>query len=181
MSGTPSQKSRAKSETVSFRVEGRIRFLLEEEAKKTGVSLNALVSQIFLRYVMWGRYAGRLKLIPVSKDLLRDLFRSLDKERIGDIAKGLAETSGSEHILFLYQEVNPRTLLEFLNTWSSHFDAYEHRTDGKVHFYTIHHDVNRNFSLLLKEYIASLVQSAITRPVKFAAMSPNAITFSFEE
>ncbi len=175
-----SQSHHVKSETVSFRVDSRIRTILEEEARKAGVTLNTLVSQIFLRFVMWGRYAGRLKLIPVSKDLLRDLFGSMDKETIGDVAKRLAETSGREHILFLYQELNLGTFVQFVDMWSSHFDAYEHRYDGKMHFYTVHHDINLNFSLFAKEYLSAMIQSVAPRQARFESVAPNSLTFKFE-
>jgi predicted HicB family RNase H-like nuclease len=41
------QKFRERTDTVSFRIGSGIRLSLEEEAKKNGVSLNTLVSQIF--------------------------------------------------------------------------------------------------------------------------------------
>jgi len=175
-----SQKSYAKTETVSFRIDARVRSILEGEARKGGMSLNTLVSQIFLRYAMWGRYADRLRLIPVSKDLLRDLFGSMDREKIAEVARQMADSSGREHILFLYQELNLQTLVQFLNLWSSHFDTYEHRYDGRNHFYTIHHDVNLNFSLFVREYLTTMIQSVATKQVRFETVSPNSVTFRFE-
>ncbi len=171
---------RKKTETLSLRVDSNLRSALEEESRKTGVNLNTLVSQIFTRYVNWWRYETRLKLIPVSKDLLRELFGLAEREEIAETAKRLAESSGREHVLFLFQQINLGTVLQFIDVWSSHFDASQHRHDGKTHFYTVHHDVNINFSLFIKEYLSSMIQATVPRAVRFETVSPNSVSFSFE-
>ncbi len=53
-------------------------------------------------------------------------------------------------ILFLAQQISPRTVLEYMDVWTSHFDACNHRYDGKTHFYTVHYDVNSNVSLITR-------------------------------
>ena len=180
MSHTRSSRPRAKTETVSFRVPSDLRLILESEARKTGVALNTLVTQIFTRYASWGQFARKLKLLPVNKDLLREIFQSMPKDRIVEIAKRLGETTGREEILFLFHQISPRTVLEYMDVWTSHFDACKHHHDGKTHFFTVHHDVNLNFSLFTKEYVSSMIQNTIPGPIYFETLSPNALTFSFE-
>jgi hypothetical protein len=167
-------------ETVSFRLDENLRGSLDEEARKVGTSLNALASQIFQRHTSWGRYADGLGLIPVSKDLLRSVFQRLSSDEIVEIARESAIYAGSEHVLFLFQQISFGTVLRFLDLWRAHFDASQHRSDLKRHFYTIHHDVNRNYSLFVKEYVNALIQATIPRSVSFENVSPNAVTFSFE-
>jgi len=173
-------RSRNTTDTVSFRIDSNLRASLEEEAKKNRTSLNTLVSQILFRYEDWGRYAGRLGLIPVSKDLLRDVFKSLDKPELEDLGRRFAETSGREHVLYLFQQLSLGTVIQFLDLWSSHFDAYEHRYDRKMHFYTIHHDVNLNFSTFVKEFVSTMIMGTVPRTVRFETVAPNSVTFSFE-
>ena len=180
MSMTRSSRPRAKTETVSFRVPSDLRLVLEDEARKTGVALNTLVTQIFARYVGWGQHAGKLKLLPVNKDLLREVFQHLPKDRIVEIAKRLGETAGKEEILFMFQHISPETFLDYMDVWSSHFDASKHRYNGKTHYYTVHHDVNLNYSIFTKEYVSSMIQSTIPMTIRFETMSPNALTFSFD-
>lgn len=173
-------KPRMTTDTVSFRIDSSLRANLEAEAVKNRTSLNTLVSQILSRYADWWRYAGKLGLIPVSKDLLRDVFKSLDKPELEDLGRRFAETSGREHVLYLYQQVSLGTILQFLDLWSSHFDAYEHRYDGKMHFYTVHHDVNLNFSIFVKEFVSTMIMGTVPRTVRFETVGPNSVTFSFE-
>ena len=174
------QKFRERTDTVSFRIGSGIRLSLEEEAKKSGVSLNTLVSQIFTYHTGWGRYARRLKLIPLSKDHLREIYQFMTKDKIEETARRLAETMGREHILFLFQRIDLPSVMEFIEIWGNHFDAYEHRYNGKMHFYTLHHDVNSNYSQFLKEYVTILIQNTLPQTVRFEEVGPNSVTFSFE-
>jgi len=173
-------RPRITTDTVSFRIDSSLRANLEDEAKKNRTSLNTLVSQILFRYADWGRYAGKLGLIPLSKDLLRDVFKSLDKQELEELGRRFAETSGREHVLYLFQQVSLGTVLQFLDLWSSHFDAYEHRYDGRMHFYTVHHDVNLNFSIFVKEFVSTMIMGTVPRTVRFETVAPNSVTFSFE-
>ena len=173
-------RPRQRMETVSFRLDGKLRTSLEDEATRVGTSLNGLVSQTLQRHTSWGRYADGLGLIPVSKDLLRIVFQKLNREEIVEAAHESAVSSGSEHVLFLFQEISFSTVLRFLDLWRSHFDASHHRYDMKKHYYTVHHDVNKNYSIFVKEFVNALVQNTIPRPVNFEAVTPNAVTFSFD-
>ena len=180
MSHSRSPRPRVKTDTVSFRLPSELRLVLEREARKSGVALNTLVTQIFARYSGWGQYAGRVKLLPVNKDLLREMFQSMPKEKIVEIGRRLGETTGREEILFLFHQINPGTVLNYMDVWSSHFDASKHHHDGKRHFYTVHHDVNLNYSIFTKEYVSAMIQNTIPGPIHFETMSPNALSFSFE-
>ncbi len=119
-------------------------------------------------------------MIPVSEDLLRDVFNSLDKPELEELGRRFAETSGREHVLYLFQRISLGTILQFPDPWSSHFDAYEHRYDGKLHFYTVHHDVNLNFSIFVKEFVSKMITETVPRTVRFETVGPNSVTFSFE-
>ncbi len=119
-----------------------LRALLEDEAKNAGVNFNALITQILTRYVTTGRHLGKLKLLPVSKDALREVFQRMSKEAVEDAAKTLGKNSAREHILFLFRQANLATVIRFLDFWGGHFEAWDHHYDGRRHFFTMHHDVN---------------------------------------
>ena len=174
----PEQK---KTETVSYRIRPELKRALEEEARRVGINSNALVSQIFSRHISWGRYVGQLKFIPVSKDFLRLVFESLRQEQIENIARLLGEEAAHEELLFLFQQINPGTILSFMDLWASHFDAWDHKFDSGKHVFTIKHDVNQGFSQFTKEYVSSLLQSTVGTKPTFEAMSSNSITFTFED
>lgn len=181
MGAIPGPSKVRKTETVSYRIRPDLKLALEEEAHRLGINPNALVSQVFARHISWGRYVGQLKFIPVSKDFLRLVFDALRQEQIENVAKMLGEQAAHEELLFLFQHITPGTILMFVDLWASHFDAWDHKYEAGKHVFTIKHDVNEGFSHFTKEYITSLLQSAIGTKVTFERMSPNSVTFTFED
>ena len=179
--GAAPATSLRKTETVSYRIRPDLKLALEEEARRLGVNPNALVTQIFSRHVSWGRYVGRLGFIPVSKDFLRLVFDSLRQEQVEHIARDLGESAAHEELLFLFQHITPASIIMFMDLWASHFDAWDHKYESGKHVFTIKHDINQNFSQFTKEYISALLQSTVGNNVTFEAMSPNSVTFTFED
>ncbi len=172
-------RPKRKTETVSIRIESNLRASLEDEAKELGVNFNALVTQILTRHTTTGRHLGKLKLMPVSKDALREVFQRMSKEAVGDAAKTLGSGSAREHILFMFRQANLDTVIRFLDFWGSNFNAWDHHYDGRKHFFTMHHDVNLNYSIFVKEYVSSMLHAIAPRPVEFD-ISPNSVTFNFD-
>lgn len=170
-----------KTETASYRIRSDLKSALEEEARRLGINPNALVSQILTRHIDWGRYIGRLNFIPVSKDFLRLIFDYLPAEEIEKAARSLGESAAHEELLFLFTRISPATIISFLNLWASHFDATDHQYDNGKHVFTVKHDVNLNYSHFTKEYLSSLLRSTIGAKVVFEDMSPNSVTFTFED
>ncbi len=180
LNGMQAVQTKRKSETVSFRIDSDIYSALQDESRKAGVNLNTLAGQIFNAYVSWGRYAHKLSFLPTGKDLLRELFQTVDKDTLERIAKHLGGTRAREEILFLFHRISPVAVLRFIELWGSHFDAFEHHYDGKKHFFTILHDINLNFSVFTKQYVSSMIESTLARIIQSETTTPNSISFSFE-
>ncbi len=172
--------SRRKTGTISFRLDSRLRSTLEEEASRRGVNLTTLALQILSRYISWGRYADSLKLLPVSKNLLREVFQALERKNIEEMGKRLGDASGRDMVPFLFQKINVQTVLDFIGLWVSQYDANEHRSDGRRHFFSLYHDVNLNYSHFISAYMSSMIDCTLAKPVQLEAISANSISFSFE-
>ncbi len=111
---------------------------------------------------------------------MREVFQALPEEKVEEIGQKLGQTESHEQILFLSRHMTSEAVLRFMERWASHFDAYLHHEEGRRHYFTLHHDVNLNFSLFIKSYVSSLIQSTIGKPVDFENVSPNAVSFSFD-
>lgn len=166
------------SETVSFRIDSKVKLILEDEARKKNINLNTLVSQIFSAYAFWGRYAEELGLLPLNKDILREIFNAISREEIENIAQKMGETVAHEEIVFLFNEVNPETVRQYIELRSSHFSAYHHWYENGMHHFTLQHDLGTNYSLFLKGYLLSMLRNTLGKGMESSDISPNSLTFS---
>ena len=58
---------------------------LDGEAKQKKISQNVLVKQILERYIQWDRYADKIGMIPVPKEIVQTLGEELDGRDIDEI------------------------------------------------------------------------------------------------
>lgn len=178
-SGSPSRlaKGRHKTETISLRIDSKLKLLLSQEAKKRRINLNALASQIFTGYIDWWRYSEELHLVPFNNEVLKEIFQSLNRESIDNVARKAGELTAREEIMFLFNRIDLDTLLRYIEIRSAHFSAYHHWMEGGMHHFTLQHDLGINFSLFSKGYIASMIRGTIGGSVDFLDVSPNSITY----
>lgn len=163
-----------------FRIEENVLKALKREAKKRGTSLGNIANKIFKNYVTRDIYFEELGFIPMSKDFIRKWLSRIEEKFLIEDARELGSTIAKEYICYFYHDVNNYTLIEFLELWFSRFQSYQHGMDNRCHRFSVNHDINMNFSIYLRESLKALIEPIINKPVKFGALTPNVITFSFE-
>jgi hypothetical protein len=136
-------------------------------------------------------YLEELGFILVSKTFLRKIFDRLDEKDIEEIGKEYGLIIAEEYVSYFYSQVNSNTLISFLEIWFRRFQSCQHRIDDIVssdknnknkrcHYFTVSHDINMRFSLVLQSILGGLIEPIIKSPVEFRSVTANAITFSFE-
>jgi len=183
ISGT-SSSSNNKLVHSSFRIEQDVIKSLERAAAARDMSLSSLVNKILKNYVTSEMYFEELGFILVSKNFLRKTFEALDQKHIEELGKEYGMTIAKEYISYFYPQVNVDTLIQFLEIWFKRFQSWQHKTDQdnnrNLHYFTVNHDINMNFSLALQSILAGLIEPIIKNTVEFTNVTPNTITFSFK-
>jgi predicted HicB family RNase H-like nuclease len=176
----------------SIRIEEEVFKSLEREAEKRGVSFNSLVNKTLKNYVTSEMYFEQLGFILVSKDFLRKTFLKFEDEKyIEEFGRELGLTVSKEYISYFFPQVNSCTLVQFLDIWFRRFQFCQHRVEDidvvveekkkkQLHSFTVTHDINMNFSLVLKAILEGLVEPITKSPVLFKDIAPTSIAFSIE-
>ncbi len=172
--------SRFRTIHSSFRINEDILLALEKEAVSKGVSKNSLMNQILTRHYKSDKYFEELGFILMSKVAVRKLLSGIPDRLLIDYGKDLGSTVGREYVSYFFHDVNKHTLLEFLDIWFSRFESYEHKVNSDTHSFGVNHDINMQFSILLKEFLKALIEPVIMKQVKFLELTPNLVSFSFE-
>jgi hypothetical protein len=136
----------------TFRLSRNLEFVLELEAKARGLSLNALVSMIFTKFVQWDRFASRFGYLAITHETLRSLLDLADDERLAEAAQKVGAQIPKEAVLFWFKKVNVDTFLSYLENVSKFggHAEYECETSGGDYTVTLRHDHGIKWSKWLK-------------------------------
>ena len=133
---------------------------LRDLARSRKVSLNSLVSQILDRYLRLWVYDRSFGFFPVNKKTIRLAFAKLSSEEISEIANESSATIHKEIIMFLYGEVTPTTVIDYLEIFGSRFESYRHFRKASRHTVTIFHDVSIEFSQMYYSILKAILALA---------------------
>lgn len=193
----------------SIRIEEEVFYSLQKEAERQGISFNSLINKTLKNYVTSEMYFEQLGFLLVSKNFLRKTFAELqDEKRLEELGKELGLTVAKEYVSYFFPKVDSCTLAQFLDIWFRRFQSYKHRVDitydkdinvmvvegirkeneeeeyqqlqrKEIHYFTVNHDININFSIVLKAILEGLIEPIIKSPVIFKEITSNSISFSY--
>jgi hypothetical protein len=183
----------------SIRVEEHVVLALQKEAQRRGTSFNNLVNNTLKNYVTSEMYFEQLGFILVSKDFLRRIFLKLDEKYVEEFGREIGLTVAKEYISYFSAQVNKNTLIQFLDIWFRRFQFCQHRIeidkhiadddkqqqkepqeDQQLHLFIVIHDINMNFSLVLRAILEALIEPITKTPVIFRDVTSTSITFSIK-
>lgn len=192
----------------SIRIEENVFNLLQKEAERQGISFNSLINKTLKNYVKSEMHFEQLGFLLVSKDFLRKTFAELqDEKRLEELGKELGLTVAKEYVSYCFPKVDSCTLIQFLDIWFRRLQSYKHIVDTsrvkdinviieegirkeneeeyqqlqrkEIHYFTVNHDININFSIALKAGLEGLIEPIIKSPIVFKQITSNSISFSF--
>jgi predicted DNA-binding ribbon-helix-helix protein len=167
------EKTRKKTESITFRLESQILESLRQEAKKKDVSVNTLVSQIAKQHTNWHSVAAQAGFISVRKPLMTELLESQNDEQIKSLAKHVAVSSNKDFLLMLRRKYNIHSALDMIETWISISGySYSHNTEdldysNRSHFFIVQHNMRLKWSLYLSELYKNFFEDFGIRNAQF--------------
>jgi hypothetical protein len=173
----------------AFRIHEKTFKHLQKEAAKKGISVSNYVNNILKNYVSYGMYFELLAFIPVSKEFMRTIFIKIERDQdIEQYSRDLGTVVVNEYASNYFPNLNNETLIQFLEMWFRRFQNYQHRVyivedNGRGalrHTFSVHHDINANFSTVLKRILSGLIEPITKSIVLFSEVTPSTMTFSFE-
>src|ERR671924_933199 len=92
--------TRSTTVTRSFRFENEISKILEDEAERMGISVNALVGVILRRYCEFTRYLSKIDMIVINREFLTYLLDTYDDDSVFSMGTKLGQIIPSDTIMF---------------------------------------------------------------------------------
>ncbi len=166
----------------SFRLSQEHCKVLEEDAKRKGISVNSLVSSLVTKYVEWDRLSEKFGRISITPEGYRDLMEFLTDEDIIEHGKKAGSRSAKEVTVFWYKTLNVDNFFRFLSIDSKYSGVYQYELerDGGYCTLTLHHELGPKVTLFLRNYMDNAIRS-IVGAVPTIETHENAIVFNFKE
>ena len=90
-----------KTTTITLRIDTDVMQSLYNKAEQEDISLNTLFNQVLKRYVEWDIYEGKAGMVPLSKQVVKDLFQRLSREDVMKMTKDVAKSAVYDIALFM--------------------------------------------------------------------------------
>jgi hypothetical protein len=147
---------------LTFRTRENVIRILKKEADSKGIPLSILLNNILKSHLMQTNIENA-SFILSSKDFFRRIFGKIDEKSLEDYGAELALAIVSEYTSSFFPDINACTIVQFLEMWFKRFQSFQHRIDEKNnrHTFSLNHDVNMNFSIVLRVILESLVEPVI--------------------
>jgi hypothetical protein len=151
------EDARSSSITRSFRFESDVLTVLDEEAKRMGISVNALVGIILRRYVEFTRYLSKIDMVVVNREVLTSLIDLLGEEEVYEIGVKLGQTVLADTIMFWKKETTEKAVMEYIEKMVCRYSDLgtydERRMPGGEMAIVIRHRLGKKGSRFLEGYL----------------------------
>ncbi len=157
--------------TRSFRFENDVLRVLDEEAERMGISVNALVGIVLRRYAEFTRYLSKIDMVVVNREVLTNLMEELDEDHLYEIGSKLGETVLADTVMFWQKEMTESTVLEYIEKVIcryGHMGTYdEKQMPGGSMVMVIRHRLGKKGSRFLEGYLRSGLKSTLNISASF--------------
>ena len=161
---------RSSTVTRSFRFDIELSKILEEEAERMDVSVNALVGIIIKRYAEFTRYLSKLDMVVINREFLTYLFESRDEEGLFMVGTKLGETVSVDTIMFWKKELTEQSVLDYIEKIVcryGHLGTYDEITHSSSRTIVIRHRLGKKGSKFFEGYLRSSLKSTIGKDALF--------------
>lgn len=163
---TDSDSKKAKTETVTFRLQSSLIDELRMDAELEGVSLNNYVAKIFSNHVQWERYERKVGLLPMTEAFLREVLNQLSDEQVVNLAQRLEKQKFTNILAFMKNQHDVEDFVEVMRSWLtvSWMQQNIEVRDGKYYF-KIQHSLGTKWSLYVRTLISELSYDILGKKV----------------
>jgi antitoxin component of RelBE/YafQ-DinJ toxin-antitoxin module len=144
--------------TRSFRVEKDVSNILDEEAERMGISVNALVNIILKHYSEFNRFLSKIDLVILNRDILTKLLEFMDEQNLFKMGLELGETIPKDTILFWKKDLDQENVFEYLEKILCRYGllgTYDQIDQQGEKIIVIRHRLGKKGSIFFHGYIKS--------------------------
>ena len=98
----------------SFRIDKSLSEILNAEAERMGVSVNAMINSVLKQYAEFTRFQSKLDMLIIHREILRSLLVRLDEDESYLLGLDMGKDIPNDTILFWKKTVSFESVLEYI-------------------------------------------------------------------
>ena len=169
------------TETASFRLDSENLEKLKKEAKENELSLNQLLNQMIGNHVNFRSVAKPAGFMPMPKPVLIRMMDKFSGDEAREIGREHSEKDSESILSVLRNDYNVDYFLETIGYWvkDSGF-SLRHDVENDIHRYVIQHDLGKNWSLYISEFISRTIEKMTGRKT-LVKITDKTVSFSIDK
>ncbi len=179
----PTESGESKKTVIrSIRLSAEHDKLLEEEARRKGLSVNSLLVTMITKYVEWDRFAEKFGIVSLGRQGFRSSFEFLSDEALVAHGKDVGARSAPEITRFWFGKLNLETFLSFIALQSKYSGIYHYEVAarGRSYSITFHHELGPRYNVVLVNYFDQAIRNIVGVAPRIER-GENTFVVSFEE
>ena len=162
--------ARSATVTRSFRFDAEMSKVLDEEADRMGVSVNALVGIILKRYAEFTRYLSKIDMVVLNRELIISLLESRDEDYLYKLGTKLGGAVSIDTIMFWKKDLSEESVLEYIEKiicLYGHLGTYDELSHSNSRTIVIRHRLGRKGSKFFEGYLRSTIKNTVNKDAVF--------------
>jgi hypothetical protein len=169
----PHPTKHEQTRSISYRLPTFIVDELETEAMQRETSQNVLVKQILEKYVKWDRFADKIGMIPVPKDVMKTLGEEMEGDAINKIIDVMLPLI-KDWVMFMKGNYDLKRAIEaFEDYMKASGMTSDHRIEGEVHHFIIQHNLGMKWSLFTEMMLKQIFYQFLPNLAMKSRTTPN--------
>ena len=167
------------SKTRTIRINQDCDYVIQSDAKRLGMSANALINKILLHYINSHRYYESGNMISMSSSTFMTIFNQLSKDEVEDTSYGLGNEKVNESLMRRGMEVNYSNVIWYISQILGEYNGWfrcDLLQESKVDHLHLSHSYSRKWSDFLANYISSIFREILGLEVQPIILE-NAVNF----
>jgi hypothetical protein len=175
--------SKVPSSTRTIRIKKESDLVLEREAQRHGISVNALISNLIDHYVYSLRFFTSGGMLSINNETLMSLVEHLSNEQIADTAYARGDQKVRESLMQRGMLVNYDSVLWYIQQILGGYNGWfrcDHIIEEKMERLHLSHNYGFKWSIFIMNYIASMLKEVIGLKIN-TVMLKNAVNIEISK
>ncbi len=149
------------SSTVrSFRIDKSLSEILNAEAERMGISVNAMINSVLKQYAEFTRFQSKLDMLIVNREVFKSLLCRLNDEDVYNFGLEMGKDIPNDTILFWKKDITFNGVLEYIEKivcTYGYIGTYDELITGEYKIIVIRHRLEGKGSKFLSGFFRSLL------------------------